>query len=262
MCGLNCPERASNVKGEGMAEKRKTARRASPTEFISHWPQLIAKLQYSSQEFYAKIEKALEERKIPDLKFSRVEWPEGGLLSDRREYLRIVRERLTFDVCGAPFGTGFFVSIWCGEKPLKLGVLVLLFCLVALVAGIDWVSNFRLGIYRFLWFQCGFKGETTTMLVLGILAGILVLILVKAGPNLDNMLMGLPVIAYFYERYFRKITYYRFDKRSMYQQAVNAAVMQVIDEICSVQCIKPLSEFDRRPVLRDLQSRMGSHGRY
>jgi hypothetical protein len=53
------------------------------------------------------VETALEERQVPDLKYARVEWPEGGMLSDRREYLRITRERL--DVCGAPFGTGFFV---------------------------------------------------------------------------------------------------------------------------------------------------------
>ncbi len=68
-------------------------------------------------------------------------------------------------------------------------------------------------------------------------------------------------VVYFYERYFRKITFYRIDRMCMYQQAVNAAVMQVIDEISKQQCIRPLSEFDRGPVLRELFHRQGSNGR-
>ena len=38
----------------------------------------------------------------------------------------------------------------------------------------------------------------------------------------------------------------------MYQQAVHAAVMQVIDDISQAKGIRPLSELDRRPVFQEL----------
>src|SRR5207302_6476924 len=38
------------------------------------------------------------------------------------EYLRVLREKNVFDICGAPFGNGFFVSWWCGKmRPSALG---------------------------------------------------------------------------------------------------------------------------------------------
>jgi len=56
------------------------------------------------------VQKAVETKKIPDVKFSRVEHKEGGLFSSSREYLRVVRGDLRYEICGAPFGNGFFVS--------------------------------------------------------------------------------------------------------------------------------------------------------
>jgi hypothetical protein len=241
--------------------KNKVAKRASPTEVLDHWPKLIERLQYSPQEFYAKIEQALAERKVPDPKFNRVDWPEGGILSDRREYLRISRERLIFDICGAPFGSGFFVSIWMGEKPLRLGLLVVCFLLVAGLTVVNAMLPASLGIYRIMWAQFGMEPQATNLSLLGVLAGLVVLMLIKVGPNPDAFLLGLPIVGYFYERYFRKITYYRIDRMCMYQQAVNAAVMQVIEEITSAQCIKPVSDLERRPVLRDVLHRQGSNAR-
>ena len=44
--------------------KNKLAKRAKPTEIISHWPKLIENLQFSSQDFYAKVEAALVPRPI------------------------------------------------------------------------------------------------------------------------------------------------------------------------------------------------------
>jgi hypothetical protein len=39
------------------------------------------------------------------------------MMSSNREYLHIVRGEDIFDICAAPFGTGFFVSSWYVEKP-------------------------------------------------------------------------------------------------------------------------------------------------
>jgi hypothetical protein len=73
------------------------------------------KLQFSSQEFYLLVEQTMTSRQIPDVKISRVNYHEGSVLSDKREYLRIARKNDMFDICAAPVGTGFFVSYWLGE---------------------------------------------------------------------------------------------------------------------------------------------------
>jgi len=90
---------------------------ASPALIIAHWYTLIENLQASPMQFYASIEEAIKQRQIPDVKTERVDWREGGIFSARREYLRVRRKEFLFDICGAPFGNGFFVSSWLGEVP-------------------------------------------------------------------------------------------------------------------------------------------------
>ena len=92
-------------------------RRKAPRELISHWYHLVDNLQASSKEFYVTVESALKTRQIPDISVSRVDWSEGGVFSAKREYLRIIRKDLVFDICAAPFGRGFFFSWWLGERP-------------------------------------------------------------------------------------------------------------------------------------------------
>jgi hypothetical protein len=90
---------------------------ATYTEIFSHWGKMIEDLEVSPKEFYLAVEAAVERRKIPDVKFLLVTWNEGGVFSAKREYLRISRKELAFDIGAAPFGTGFFVSYWLGEIP-------------------------------------------------------------------------------------------------------------------------------------------------
>src|SRR3989344_80720 len=92
------------------------------TLVMSHWSNLIENLQASPLEFYGLVECAIRNRNIPEASTSRVDWQEGGLLSAKREYLRVSRGKNIFDVCGAPFGNGFFVSWWLGEpRPSPVG---------------------------------------------------------------------------------------------------------------------------------------------
>ena len=57
---------------------------------------------------------------IPSMEMSDVEYAEGGLLSDRRLYLRMMRERLAFDLCAAPFGNTYFFSCRTVHSPPEL----------------------------------------------------------------------------------------------------------------------------------------------
>lgn len=93
------------------------ARNTAPTLVISHWYNLLEGLQASPKEFYTAVEEAIRKRQVPDVKWFRADFPEGGPLSPRREYLRVTRRDHVFDICGAPFGNGFFVSWWLGELP-------------------------------------------------------------------------------------------------------------------------------------------------
>src|ERR1051325_2972869 len=103
--------------------------KSKKADVLSHWYSLIPRFNASTHEFYQAIEAELKERKVPGLEISRVEFSEGGLLSDKREYLRMTRERLVFDICAAPFGTAYFFSCRFAEIPavIKFWQLLVLF---------------------------------------------------------------------------------------------------------------------------------------
>jgi len=90
------------------------ARRAAL--FLSHWHRLFVGLQESSQKIYAAIEEEVRKQNMPRVKLSRVTYHEKGMLSAKREYLRVLRQKRIFDICAAPFGNNFFISWWLGEK--------------------------------------------------------------------------------------------------------------------------------------------------
>lgn len=109
----------------GLFEKKKA-------DVLSHWYALIPNFNTSTKEFYDAIEQELKAREVPGLEFFHVDFAEGGVLSAKREYLRMTRERLVFDICAAPFGTAYFFSCRFAEIPAviqlwQLIVLLLVF---------------------------------------------------------------------------------------------------------------------------------------
>jgi hypothetical protein len=107
---------------------------SSSTEVISHWNTLIENFNMSPQHFYNAVAYAIEKRQIPNAKIDRISWSESHLLSAKREYLRIsCKNDFYFAICGAPFGTGFFVSYWLLEPPSG--------CLVSMFSGFPVLSG-------------------------------------------------------------------------------------------------------------------------
>src|SRR5689334_18061706 len=98
-------------------------RRANPDVILSHWYRLIIDLKISTQQFYTRLHQVLCERQVPGLAAANIEFHEGGPLSPKRLYLRLKRERVVFEICAAPFGTGSFVSWRLGEIALRLNFL-------------------------------------------------------------------------------------------------------------------------------------------
>ena len=70
-------------------------------------------------------------------------------------------------------------------------------------------------------------------------------------PEADDFILMLPLIGPLYERFFRPITYYRIDTAQMFQQAVEAAVREVVDQATAVKGIRALTELEWKPVMRD-----------
>lgn len=97
-----------------MAER---TQKATPSHVFSHWFQMIEGFSAQPTDLYKSVDQQIRARSLPDVKASRVTCHEGGLLSAKRVYLRVVRKGKIFDICGAPFGKGFFVSWWLGDKP-------------------------------------------------------------------------------------------------------------------------------------------------
>lgn len=102
---------------------------------ISNWNHLIEGFETSPKQYYALVEEAIKRRNLPDIKISRIDWKEGGIMSAKREYLRVRRRDYIFDICGAPFGNGFFFSWWLGEKAQGCLVSILEFPVIGTVFG-------------------------------------------------------------------------------------------------------------------------------
>lgn len=106
---------------------------------LSHWHHSFENLQESPQKFYNSLVEAISQRNIPGIDISRIDYREGGVFSAKRLYLRVQRKEHIFDICAAPFGSGFFFSWWLGEK------ISLFWSLVILIPffGIPMVTAFR-----------------------------------------------------------------------------------------------------------------------
>ncbi len=230
---------------EMAAETGASGNAAVRTVVLSHWYTLVENLKASPAEFYQRVEKAIAERQVPLLERSRVEWHEGGVLSAKREYLRLARQRLVFDICAAPFGTGFFVSWRLGEIPLSISIIGVVLLLILLAV----ISSFLFATLGICW------GLSVFVIALALGVSLMRQTVSHGLADLDDALLKIPVIGPLYDRFLRPITYYRIDLALMYQQAVHAAVTQIIDEYTKAQGLPLLSDFERKPILRELYRR-------
>jgi hypothetical protein len=211
---------------------------ASPENAHAHWAKLFEGLQASSMEFYTQVEVAVGHRSIPDVVMERVEYREGGALSGVRQYLRVRRRRDVFDVCGAPFGNGFFFSWWLAEIKPALPSIVAVLIVFGYLAVLGLFVN-KIGL---------FAGPVVLVLLVPL---ILFLMSRMGNPDADDFILQLPLIGPLYERFFHPVTYYRIDTSQMFQQAVQEAVMGVVDQVTAAGGIRALTELERKPMMRD-----------
>lgn len=201
-----------------------------PDNVLSHWYVLTDGIQFSAQDFYGSVEDELAARKVPRLKSTRVEFSEGGLVSDKRTYLRLARERYAFDVCAAPFGTGYFFSLRLVEKPrswlqlFALGVLLLILWNVGQRAYYEIRQNFW-WVFSFVamavagWWIVKQQRDQTGAAALPKPAADAAMFPAEM-PDFDAFLLNLAVIGDWYER-IRKDTDHRHDTQLIYHTLIS-----------------------------------------
>ncbi|HEY6803865.1 MAG TPA: hypothetical protein VI306_09830 [Pyrinomonadaceae bacterium] len=222
---------------------------------LAHWSTLIENFNASPLELYALVEAAVERRNIPGAARSRVDYREGGALSARREYLRVARGKQVYDVCGAPYGTGFFVSSWHTEARARFGWLWLT-GLVALVAG----SLALAGLVLFL--GVGSAADFYTAAVLAVLAvpmlgfvfpvltfAIVGLVASRTDVGIGEALSVVPFLGPLYKQIFQPATYYKADTALMFQKSVHNAVLEALDELTADKGVRAIVESERRAAL-------------
>jgi len=232
----------------------------SPLEnVVAHWSKLIENFETSPKDFYTSVEAALDRRQIPSLKTSRVDWFEGGILWPQREYLRVAGERHCFDMCAAPFGTGFFFSSWTTKKKARFVLLYLigvgiitLFVWRALQAILAPLWSMMPGLMGPL-FQLGI-GNPFVLIPLSFLIVLWLVGLAARGGHYgpEGAILTVPLIGWFYARVFSPETYYRIDSTLMFQSAAHAAMLEVIDGLTTEKGVRGLTEDDRKPIFHAL----------
>lgn len=216
---------------------------AHAPDVISHWNQLLEGISASPQAVYTTLETAIARRAVPDISSSRVEWTESGLLSANRQYLRISRGQYRFDICAAPFGSGFFLSWWLTTKrPSPVRALLACFALVTVGFYSFALALYSLGLWGFvvwLFFATGIVLGGVMLLVVGF----------SKNASWTEYVLMLPVVGTLIERLVRKETFYRIDTALMFQEAIHAAVVEIADGLLSTTETRGLSELQRKPIM-------------
>jgi hypothetical protein len=225
---------------EGWEEAK--AEQAKRNVLLSYWCKLFENFNYSPKQFYKLVEGSLQQREVPSLETYHLVLHQGGVFSPRRLYLQLRRERLVFEICAAPFGTGFFVSSRLFDRRRNINLLHILLALsfLGFCGFAVWIN------YGLTWAIIAVSG------IMALVWSLMRLAAADLAVSLDRTLPELPVIGPMYDYFFHPDTYYRQDLSSSYRDAVHNAVMEAIDGMTSAQGIKPLSADERRPILRDL----------
>jgi hypothetical protein len=188
----------------------------------------------------------MADRKIPSMEVSRVEHSEGGLLSGKRLYLRMLRERLAFDTCASPFGKTYFFSCRTVHSPpvLRLWHIAVAFVFFAIV-------------YSQLVRLLGLTFANIAMVALLIAIAETFRNAVGMGlADLDNALMKIPVVGPIYENWFRKETYYRQDTRLAFLNVVPAIIKNVAEDMSGAKGIKLVEQYELAPIFGELYKRV------
>jgi len=212
-------------------------------EVVGYWIHPAGDFSLAPSEFYSAVEKKLSTYKIPGMVIARQEFSEGGLLSEQRIYLHLMRERLAIDACAAPFGSRiYFFSC----RTVHIPALVRLWHIVATIsffAITGWLLIKPLGL------PFAVIAEISLLFAL---AGVLRNAGTAAFDDLDALLLKIPVIATIYEDWFRVDTYFRSDTRNLYVSLLPQFIYEAAEDVCAAKGIRLTGRSQSPPINPDL----------
>ncbi len=210
---------------------------------LSNCHTLFEDFSTSTQDFYAAVEEAIARRNLPEIEISRILFRERGIGSPDREYLRICRHRIAFDICSAPYGNGHFFSWWLAKVPAKYGLVTVL----VLLLGFAFTLSILIYPVRdscagaILYFGLLFLGVPLILLVC----------VAKGYFGDEEWVLSVPVLGYLYALLFNPVTYYRLDSAMMFRDSIRAAVNEVINEVREEKGLRLLGEEELLPNARN-----------
>ncbi|HEV2693351.1 MAG TPA: hypothetical protein VG347_10695 [Verrucomicrobiae bacterium] len=210
-------------------------------EILDWWIYSADGFSISPQEFYTALEKHLAGYKLPATEAVRHEFSEGGLLSDQRTYLRFMRERFAVETCAAPFGSVYFFSC----RTVHVPALVRLWHILAAILFFNVMGGLLVA-------QLGF---VFAIVATGALLFAIVGVMRNAGamaPDLDSLLLRIPVVATIYEDWFLVETYYRADTKELYLKILPELIKGVAENVCAEKGVKLERQHQFPPVLDEL----------
>lgn len=211
-------------------------------EILDHWIAFHDSLDYPPQEFYQAIETELQARKVPGMEISREEFVEGGLLSEKRIYLRFFRERLAIYTCASPFGVGYFYSC----RVVYVPALVRLWHILATLLFFATIGGLLIN-------PLGFTFTLLAIVALMFaLAAVMRDVATAAFADLDTLLLKIPGLSTIYEAWFRADTYYRTDTRAIYVKKIPEIVKAVAEEITAAKGGKLVQQYEFAPIFGEL----------
>jgi len=211
-------------------------------EVISHWYKLFEGIQESPKQLYHLIEEAVAQKELRETSTSRKDYFEGGPLSAKREYLRVIRKDLVFDICAAHFGKGMFVSWWLSENRSNKGVWIMI-GLLAITLVIVYAFIDQYGLFL------GLFGGIVVLFVIFLI----VAVLIRTGDiRIEDTLLEIPIVGPLYERLFHPVTFYKTDTALMFQESVRSAVNEVLDKMTNNKGVRALSEEEKKPIMSEL----------
>lgn len=219
--------------------KKLSSRKAA---IFSHWGTLTSDCHFATNEFYSELENAIRAKQWPGVEVLRIDYSEAGLLSHKREYLRVIRQRQLFDICAAVFGKDYFFSVREAEIPAIITVRAVLTVLFATL----FLSSILIQTFGFIF------GSFAMMACVAFGIWFLFNILKLGLTKLDSMLLQLPSIGPIYEVLFRRDTYFQQDSRIAFLQSVTELVKKHVEEATSEKGLKYLNCFESQPILAGL----------
>lgn len=214
---------------------------AQSVEVISHWHQSVEGLGTSVTGFYESIEKALRDKEVPDLHMERTLASERGILSAKREYLRVTYGRLFFDICGAPFGKDFFFSWWLLKR--TPGFAALWGC--AILVGLPFI------LLAFVAMLGLVKGVLFAFVFVAVAAAVVRGAFADGWGAIEDSILAMPVIGFLYRKFMSPVTYYSEDTRLMFEDTIHRTVIQVVSGILTLNKLPQISPEQLKPKSRN-----------